>query len=124
MAASIAYKCKCGKKYHIYMPMARMTKQLPSMNETNMEKAKEVDKENIASGEIGVIKKYGLWVEANLGEPFVDGSIVENYQCKCGAIIDLDNILKRQMDNTPDSSEGCVLSVTDVSSMQRRSDVG
>ena len=121
MATIIAFQCGCGKRYQIYLPKARMVKQLPNMKETDIEKARESDKEDMASGEMGGTTKFGRWLNAKLGIVFIDGSIMEAYQCECGATIDLDNFIKKQISNNmpPDSSRRCVVSAADASSMQQ-----
>ena len=107
MVTTIAFQCKCGKKFHIYIPKARMIKQLPGMKEADIEKARESDKEDLASAEMGGTTKFGRWLNAKLGIAFIDGSIMEAYQCECGATIDLDNFIKKQISNNmPPDSEG------------------
>ena len=95
MATSIECKCKCGKRHHIYVPYARGIKQLSDTKEVDMEKAKEWDKEEIARGDLKAVKVLAAMYKAT----FIDGSVIEAYQCECGAVIDLDNVIQKYMSN-------------------------
>jgi len=98
----IILKCKCGEKYSIYMPMARIQNQLSIPDGEFLERAKECDKEAIANGEVNDIKKSA----AVCGMGFIDGSILEPYKCGCGATIDLDNLLKKRTKHSMPASAG------------------
>ena len=92
MATIIAYDCRCGERYSVYMPKARM---VFDPKKKYIQAAKEWDEADVASGEIKIAKRSAV----DAGITFIDGGIVETYLCKCGVAISSIDFMLRWLRN-------------------------
>ena len=93
MPTIIAYDCRCGERYSVYMPHTRM---IFDPKKKYIQAAEEWDKEDAASGAIKSAEQSAI----NEGRTFVDASTIEKaYQCKCGKVISLMDFMLRWLRN-------------------------
>ena len=59
MATIIAYDCRCGERYSVYMPKARM---VFDPKKKYIQAAKEWDEADVASGEIKIAKRSAVLI--------------------------------------------------------------
>ena len=92
MAIIIAYDCRCGKRYSVYMPAMRF---VFDPKKKYIQAAKEWDEADAASGKI----KEAEQLAVNAGITFIDAGTIEAYKCKCGKVISLIDFMTRWFRN-------------------------
>ena len=92
MATVIAYDCKCGERYSVYMPAVRF---IFDPEKKYIQAAKKWDDADAASGKI----KEAEQSATKAGITFIDAGTIEDYQCKCGKVISLIDFMTRWLRN-------------------------